>query len=58
VKFPPNIHSIRIKRRTDGYIDIVFRRNDLTLTFVADDADCLYLAALLADAPNLSSPEK
>lgn len=51
VKFPPNIHSIRIRRRQDGYTDIVVMRNELTLTFVADNEDCEHLASLLKAKP-------
>lgn len=55
VKFPPNVHSIRIRRREDGYTDIILKRNDLTLTFVADSEDCEHLISLLKSKPQPSS---
>ncbi len=49
VKFPVNVHSLRVERSGDdsGYTRIVARKNDLSLSFLLDDDDCRHLAALL-----------
>lgn len=53
VKFPTNIHSIRVERSgMTGYTRIVAKQNDVTLAFVIDDDDCRHLAALLVGERN------
>jgi hypothetical protein len=52
VKFPPNVHSIRIERSdTTGYTRLVAKQNDTVLSFMLDKDDCLYIAGLLTGAP-------
>jgi hypothetical protein len=58
VKFPPNIHSIRINHSDEtGHTTLNARQNNVTLTFVLNEEDCLYLAALLTGAPSLSESD-
>jgi hypothetical protein len=47
VKFPVNVHSLRVERSdNNGYTRVIAKQNDLTLSFVSDDDDCRHLAEL------------